>query len=96
MANINFASHDFYCINCGGKAMTLMRKMGSQREKFHRKRLYCPWCGKEINCVEIRNLDEKDEFEMSYERGDFINEAKESLDFVRISAQGQNLTKNYK
>lgn len=76
-----FTIHDFYCINCGNH-IPLPRKLNKQREKFHRKRLYCPFCNQEINMVEVRNFAEKEKFLEDFRNGVFKNEAEESLAFI--------------
>jgi hypothetical protein len=71
--------HDFYCMNCGRAGIPVFRKAGKEREKFHRKRLYCPWCKKECNHIEVRNESEKLEFIQQFNEGAFQEELKESL-----------------
>ena len=44
---------DFYCTQCGKYAMTLPRPLCHQRAGGHLKKLYCPHCRQEHNCVEI-------------------------------------------
>ena len=77
MANI--VIHDFYCIKCGQKSLSIPRNDGRLHGKFHRKKLYCFHCGEEINCIECRNEDEVREFKKSFNKGEFIDEAEESL-----------------
>ena len=76
-----FEVHDFYCIQCG-KSQPLARTRNNAKEKFHRKRLWCPWCGIEINHIECRNYEERLEFKEAFERGDFINESEESKNYI--------------
>lgn len=80
---IKYVSHDFYCIQCGQKIYPLMRKKGTIKKKFHRKRLYCPYCKQEINCIEIRNDAEEFEFKEAFENGDFKEEAQESARYIK-------------
>lgn len=47
---------DFYCTECGKKGMPLLRKEGQMREAGHLKKIYCLYCGKETNMVEIRSV----------------------------------------
>ena len=75
-------SHDFYCINCGNKGIPLIRKVGFQRNKFHRKKLYCIYCKTEVNHVECRNQDEIDQFLKDFQDGVYKDEAKESLSYI--------------
>lgn len=78
-----FESHDFYCINCGHKNIPLCRKIGQQREQFHRKKLYCINCRLECNCIEIKNQEEKEKFLEAYNNGEFKQEAADSISHVR-------------
>ena len=75
----NLVLHDFYCIKCGQKNLTIPRRDRRLHGKFHRKRLYCFHCGEEINCIECRSDEEVAEFKEMFERGDFKDEAEESL-----------------
>lgn len=71
--------HDFYCIKCGRKGIPLIRKPCKLKEKFHRKKLYCPWCMITINHVEVRNQWEAEEFKKLFINGFFEPEVEESL-----------------
>lgn len=77
-----YISHNFFCIQCGKAVYPIMRKEGKMKEKFHRKRLYCPYCKQEINCIEVRNDIEELEFKEAYEKGEYREEAEESIKFV--------------
>ena len=54
---------DFYCTQCGEKALILPRKNSKQREPGHLKKLFCIYCQKENNCVEIRPIGIKYSYE---------------------------------
>lgn len=41
------------CPNCGTKTY-IWRKASKLRERGHKKRMWCPTCGKERNFVEMR------------------------------------------
>ncbi len=69
-----FELHDFYCINCGKRTMTLPRNAGHKKEKFHRKLLYCPYCKITINQIECRNEHEAHEFKTSFKAGVYKDE----------------------
>lgn len=79
--------HDFYCLNCGNH-IPIPRKTNKMREKFHRKKLYCPFCRLKINMVEIRNFEEKEQFLEDFRNGVFEDEKKESLDYIGNSRIG--------
>lgn len=83
MITMNFDAHDFYCIKCGNKGIPLNRKKSLQHGKFHRKRLYCPFCKIEVNHIECRNQADIEEFKMNFANGDYIEEAQESIEFVK-------------
>lgn len=87
MLKKNLIEHSFFCINCGKKNLPIFRNKGHQHSKFHRKRMYCPYCKNDYNMVECKNYDEVNEFHDKFEKGEFKNEAEESLDFVRRSGQ---------
>lgn len=72
--------HDFYCLNCGNKAMSCVRPQAHRREKFHRKKLYCPNCQLTLNCVETKSDEEVYEFKESFEAGEFKLEAEKSIE----------------
>ena len=43
--------HECTCTVCGGK-MYVPRDRSRLRERGHKKRLFCPYCGKRINMEE--------------------------------------------
>ena len=47
---------DLICSECGFK-MTIPRRIGAQREKYHIKDLYCVKCKNITKYIEVRNLD---------------------------------------
>lgn len=77
--------HSFYCMKCGNKAMELFRKRGFQHKRFHRKKLYCPHCKLELNCIECKNDEDVYEFKENFEKGVYKNEVKDSLHYLRSS-----------
>ena len=85
MRKIQKETHRFFCLNCGREGIPLARSVGQQREKNHRKKLYCIYCKESLNHIECKNEIEVQEFKADFERGVFINESKESLSYVRNS-----------
>ena len=75
--------HDFYCLKCGNKGIGVFRNVGFQRERFHRKRLYCPFCKEEVNHIECKTYEEVQIFKDAFERGEFEDEAEESISYLR-------------
>lgn len=61
--------HDFYCTKCGNKGIPLYRPQNYNREKFHKKKLFCIYCGMEVNHVECRNSQEVSEFVSNFTKG---------------------------
>ena len=81
----SYEAHDFYCLNCGRKNIPLIRDCGKRRGKYHRKSLYCIWCKNTVNHIEICNQEEKEEFLEAFENGEFKEESKNSIDYIRNS-----------
>lgn len=71
--------HDFYCMGCGQKVYSCVRPQAHRRERFHRKKLYCPWCKITANCVECASDIDAFEFKQEYEAGAFKEEYENSL-----------------
>lgn len=78
----NMVNSDFYCLNCGQCGIPLMRPQSHLHSEGHRKKLYCPNCQKEINHVEIRSFEEKQQFIKDFNEGKFKEEAQESIDYI--------------
>lgn len=72
-------THRFFCVKCGREGVPLPRSQAKQRGKMHRKKLYCIYCGQELNMVEC--YDERDvrRFKKNFERGLYEKEAEESF-----------------
>ena len=85
MRKEQYSEHRFFCESCGREGIPIPRKKSCQREKLHRKKLYCPWCKKEVNHIECRTPEEIEEFKKNFEEGVYKDEAETSLDFVRSS-----------
>ena len=76
-------SSTFWCINCGGRGIPIMRQRSHWREKGHRKALYCIRCKMVINHVETRNEDEARRFRENFEAGRFKEEAERSVAYAK-------------
>ena len=79
----NYHQHDFYCLNCGKRNITIMRPRNCLREVNHRKVLYCCNCKTTVNHMECRDDEEAYDFKLAFEQGDFIEEAKASIAYVK-------------
>jgi hypothetical protein len=75
-------------MNCGKKGIPLMRNKGFQHGKHHRKKLYCPFCKVEVNHVECKTYADVQDFLEAFERGDYKEEAAESMSFIESEKTG--------
>ena len=78
-----YEEHTFWCIKCGKQNFPLQRKVNHRHGKHHRKKLWCINCKQEINCVECRNDDEVAEFKEKFAAGEYADELKESLEYIK-------------
>ena len=83
----NYKMHRFFCIQCGKEGIPIPRKQGHQHTRFHRKKLYCPYCKVEINHVECKSDEDVYEFKLDFEEGVFADEVEESLAALGITGQ---------
>lgn len=65
--------HDFYCTCCGRKGIPVSRDKRRIREKGHLKKLFCMYCNKEVNHVEVLEGSryDKQKFIDEYNSGNF-------------------------
>lgn len=75
-----FEQHRFYCIKCGKESIPLARRHSHKHKKFHRKKLYCPWCKVEINHIECSSQEDVDAFKENFAAGVYEGEVEESLE----------------
>lgn len=80
---MKYTSNKLFCVNCGKESIPISRKNAKLHTKFHRKKMYCPWCKLTLNHVEIRSDEEKEEFLEMYNDGQFKEEAKKSIEFCK-------------
>ena len=79
-------THEFRCLCCGKPTIPILRPTSRQKEKFHRKRLYCPNCKQEVNHIEIKNEEDRQIFLEKFKNGEYIEEAKESIEECKNSS----------
>lgn len=79
----NREEHKFFCLNCGKPTFTIQRPKSHLHETGHRKKLYCPWCKEDCNTVEIKNIEEEKNFLEAYTKGEFEEEAKQSILYIK-------------
>lgn len=87
MGRGTYSEHSFYCINCGNKGIPIMRKQGFQHGRFHRKKLYCPFCKNEVNHIECKTMEDVEQFKEDFANGVYKDEAEESLAACRNSGE---------
>jgi ribosomal protein S26 len=80
---MRYTSNKLFCVNCGKESIPISRKNAKLHGKFHRKKMYCPWCKTTLNHVEIRSDEEKEEFLTMFQEGQFKEEAKKSIEFCK-------------
>ena len=73
--NYQMTQSRFFCTKCGREGLPVKRKKGQQREGGHLKKLYCIYCGEEVNHAEIREIGgyNIDDFKKEYNLGRFVN-----------------------
>ena len=74
--------HTFYCINCGKPGIPIWRKTANQRERYHRKKLYCTNCKMTVNHIETRTEEEAERFRKDFENGNFRDEADAAIAYA--------------
>lgn len=79
----NFDTHDFYCIQCGKKGIPIARANNKRKGKEHRKYMYCPNCKHMTNHIECWNELEAQKFQNDFQKGVYIDESREELEFER-------------
>ena len=57
----HFSISNFYCTKCGNQGIPISRKNGSRRGYQHLKKLYCIYCKEEVNHIEVRDIDNKED-----------------------------------
>lgn len=78
-----FEEHAFYCMKCGRKGIPLARRTSHQHGRFHRKKLYCPYCKEEVNHIECKNETDIEEFLKNFNEGVYANEVEDSVAHCR-------------
>ena len=65
----------FFCVECGREGIPVQRKKGQDREGGHLKKLYCLYCGKEVNHAEVREIGgySEEDFNQEFNLGRFVD-----------------------
>lgn len=83
---------DFYCTQCGRKGIPVFRPIGQEREPGHLKKLFCLYCQKETNMVEIRSKGKYhlENFWLEYKNGNFDNDGNRKEPWKQFCAERRN------
>lgn len=84
---MNVTISDFYCTQCGKKALMIPRQQSKQREPGHLKNIFCIYCQKENNCVEIRPIGTKynyQDFLVEFEHNNFNQDGTRKMSYGEL------------
>ena len=86
MTKGKYTMSDFYCTNCGRQGIPIARKKGQQREQGHLKKLFCIYCGKDTNHVEVKPFGSYTyaNFKEEFDLGRFVIDAKSIMGVMSI------------
>ncbi len=80
---------NFYCTQCGHRGIPIQRKKGKEKEPGHLKKLYCIYCGKEQNMIEIKQNGRytyKD-FKIEFDNGNFDSYGNRKVPYKQFLAE---------
>jgi hypothetical protein len=80
MAKITMS--DMYCTQCGRKNIPIPRNKGREREPGHLKNMYCLYCQKKTNMVEVREFGSGytlEDFELEFKLHNFNKDGTRKL-----------------
>ena len=80
----NYYISSFYCTQCGNEGIPLARTLFQQREAGHLKKLYCSYCCKECNFVEIKPISTNytiEDFRIEFEENNFTTEGERKITY---------------
>lgn len=72
---IHFSVSDFYCTECGKAGIPIPRNSNAMRNGGHLKNLFCLYCGKSTNHVEVSKYHNYsvENFKEEFELGRFVD-----------------------
>ena len=90
MGNMNMS--DFYCTQCGTKAIPIWRKASQSREAGHLKKLWCLKCQKETNHAEVRPFGKYnyEDFLIEYNYGNFKEDGTRGKKYTEFEHELRN------
>ena len=71
---MKYMTNEFYCTSCGNRGIPIQRKVSDKREHFHKKKLFCIYCNKEVNHIECRDQFEVETFKHLFAEGAYAND----------------------
>ena len=80
----NTTCSDMYCTQCGKKNIPIRRNPGREREPGHLKKMWCMYCNKKVNMVEVKEYGSgytKEDFFWEYDNGNFNEDGTRKLPF---------------
>ena len=84
---------DMYCTQCGKKVYSIPRNYGREREPGHLKHMYCIFCKKNVNMVEIRDFGSKytlDDFYLEFDLHNFNKDGTRKLSWSNFKTHLNN------
>ncbi len=80
---------DFYCVCCGKKGIPVLRRIGKEKEPGHLKKLFCIYCGREVNHAEVRPNGKYTyvDFSIEYHFGNFTKDGDRILPYKQFEAK---------
>ena len=89
---------DMYCTQCGKKNIPVPRNKGKEREPGHLKRMYCIYCDKTVNMVEIRPFGRYtyQDFEFEFKHHNFDKKGNRILPYGELKNKIYNIVDNKK
>lgn len=83
--------NNFYCTRCGHKGIPISRQDNKMREPGHLKKLYCMFCGQEVNHAECKEFSKytHEEFLEEFEGGNFTEDGERRLPWRQFLAKAR-------
>ncbi len=78
----NLTVSNMYCTQCGKKNIPIPRKKGQEREPGHLKQMYCIYCKKKQNMVEIKEMGSgytENDFKLEFDLHNFNEDGTRKL-----------------
>ncbi len=73
---------NMYCTQCGNKNIPVPRNKGKEREPGHLKKMYCIYCNKKTNMVEVKDIGSSyttEDFKLEFNYNNFNKDGTRKL-----------------